>query len=133
METNINLAQKSYVDYIGSLYMNACEVKNVNFSLKVIETKAGETLPLIHVEGVQLSTGVIVNFDLFPRDNATAEDLEALKDIKEVSDITFRVGYYPSIDKDGNERLAAGSPKWLSLTVGGKKFMLSGGKREYQA
>lgn len=133
METNINLAQKSYIDYIGSLYMAACNVRDLEFSLKVVETKSGETLPLIHVAGVQTSTGILVNFDIFPRNNATAEDLEALKDVTEITDIVFRKGFWPEIDMDGNERLRGGAPKWVSFKANGKKFELSGDKREYQA
>ena len=131
MEKNINLTQQSYVDYVASLYLAACNVRDITFTPKVIETKGGETLILIHVSGVQTTSGVKVNFDLFPRDNATEEDIKNFP--KSLSDIEFRIGYWPKVNENGDTVLAPGTPKWTVAKTGDTKTVLSGGKREYQA
>lgn len=127
---NINLSQVNYVDYVASLYLNACNVADVKFTPKVVPMN-GEDVMLVHVEGVQRSTGIIVNFDMFPRNGATEEDLKNLP--KTLDDVHFRVGYWPEIDAEtGETKLREGKPKWIAYISGGKKVVLSGDKREYQ-
>lgn len=125
---NINLSQVSYVDYVASLYLAACQVSDVRFTPKTVKVD-GEDVVLVHVEGVQRSTGVIVNFDMWPRNNAAADDLANLP--KVLDDVHFRVGYYPAIDGDGNQTLREGKPKWIAYVSGGKKVVFEGGKREF--
>lgn len=125
---NINLAQNNYVDYVASMYFNALGVKDVEFSTKVVNV-GGEETPLIHISGVQVSTGVKVNVDLFPRDHATAEDVKSLP--KHIDDIEFRIGFWPAIDENGEQTLQQGTPKWTLYRTGDKKVTLSGGKREF--
>ena len=128
--TNINLSQVSYVDYVASLYLNACKVQDVKFTKKVVPV-GDEQVPLIHVEGTQMTTGIIVNFDLWPRNEATEEDLKAMPE--SLDDIHFRVGYWPEVDANtGETRLREGKPKWIAYIKGGKKVVLDGEKREYQ-
>ena len=125
---NINLSQNSYVDYVASMFFNALGVKNVEFTPKVVDVDGEKTI-LIHVSGVQASSGVIVNVDLWPRNKATEEDVAALP--KSISDMTFRIGYWPSINENGEHTLREGTPKWLAYFNGEKKVLLSGDKREF--
>lgn len=126
---NINLSNDSYVDYVASMYLKACGCVDVKFETKTVAV-GNEQVPLIHVSGVQVSSGVVVNFDIWPRNNATADDLEAMP--KSLDDIKFRIGYYASIDEKGEHQLRQGQPKWLSYRIGDKEFFLSGEKREFQ-
>ena len=125
---NINLSQNNYVDYVASLYFKALGVVNATFTPKVVKV-GDEECVLVHIEGVQLTTGVKVNVDLWPRNHATAEDIAALP--KSLDDIEFRIGYWPSIDENGEQRLQQGTPKWTNYTFGGNTFTLSGDKREF--
>ena len=127
---NINLSQVSYVDYVASLYLNACKVQDVKFTKKTV--KVGEKdVALIHVEGTQLSTGIIVNFDLWPRNSATEDDLKKMPE--NLDDVHFRIGYWPEIDVNtGETKLREGKPKWIAYVSGGKKAVFEGEKREYQ-
>lgn len=125
---NINLSQTNFVDYVASLYFNALNCADVKFTKK-IATVAGEDTPLIHIEGVQKNSGVVINVDLFPRNHATAEDLAAMPE--KLDDIQFRVGYYAEIDAEGNKVLREGKPKWTKYVTSGKTVVLSGDKREF--
>ncbi len=125
---NINLSQNSYVDYIASMFFNALNVKNVSFSPKVVEVDGKKTI-LIHVEGVQVSSGVVVNLDMWPRNEATEEDIQKLP--KQITDMKFRIGYWAGIDENGEHTLREGTPKWLSFFNGDKEVYLSGDKRKF--
>ena len=125
---NINLAQNNYVDYVASMYFNALGVKEVEFTPKVV-TSGDEQTILIHISGVQVTTGVVVNVDLWPRNHATEDDIKALP--KSVNDIQFRIGYWPEIGADGEQTLRQGTPKWTLYRVGDKEVVLSGEKREF--
>lgn len=125
---NVNLSQVSYVDYVGSLFFNALNVEGVKFTPKQVSVGDEEVI-LVHVEGVQRSTGVIVNFDMWPRNNATEDDLKALP--TSLDDIHFRIGYYPAIDAEGKQTLREGKPKWIAYIKGGKTVVFDGGKREF--
>ena len=127
---NINLSQESYVDYVASLYFKALGVENLKITTKPIETKAGEKIMLMHISGVQTSTGIVVNTDLFPRNAATEDDLNAMP--KSVNDIVFRIGYWPRITAEGEHVLEPGKPKWISYFNGTKEVLLSGDKREFE-
>lgn len=126
---NINLSQKSYVDYVASLYFNALNVRDLEFTPKVVKV-GDEDVILIHISGVQVSTGIKVNVDLWPRNKASKEDIEALP--KSITDIEFRIGYWPSIDENGEQTLQQGTPKWTLYRNGEKKVVLSGDKREFE-
>ena len=127
---NINLSQVNYVDYVASLYLNACNVSDVKFTPKTVKV-GEEDVVLVHVEGVQRSTGIIVNFDMWPRNNASEKDLESLP--KTLDDVHFRVGYWPEIDAEtGETKLREGKPKWIAYISGGKKVVFEGEKRVYQ-
>lgn len=151
---NINLSQESYVDYVGSLYFRAMNVDNCHFTPKFAPQTEKNPVPaiLVHCSGVQRTSGVIVNFDMWPREDFDAKDLEALftkkshiekvdgKDTEvidgyepkgEFSDIHFRIGYWPEIDKDGNPTIREGKPKWIAYVSNGDVKKLAGGEREY--
>ena len=126
---NINLSQNSYVDYVASLYFNACGVKDVQFTPKVVKV-ADKDVVLIHVSGVQVTTGIKVNVDLWPRNEATEDDIKNLSKAS-LTDIEFRIGYWPQIDENGEQTLRQGTPKWTAYSVGGAMKTLSGDKREF--
>lgn len=126
--SNINLSQKTYVDYVASLYFNALNVKDVKFTPKVV-TVGDEEVILVHISGVQTNTGIEVNVDLWPRDHATEEDIKSLP--KSLADIGFRIGYWPAIDENGETTLKQGNPKWTKYHDGNKFVWLSGEKREF--
>ena len=126
---NINLSQNTYVDYVASLYFNACGVKDVEFTPKVVKVSDKDVV-LVHVSGVQTTTGIKVNVDLWPRDEATAEDVEKLSKAS-LSDIEFRIGYWPTVNENGETELRQGTPKWIAYSVGGRMLKLSGEKREF--
>ena len=125
---NINLSQTSYVDYDAALYFNAMNCKDVTFEKKVA-TVDGTDVPLVHISGVQKTSGVLINVDLWPRNNATAEDLEAMP--ASLDNIHFRIGYYATIDENGETRLQEGKPKWTKYVSNGKVVSLSGEKRQF--
>ena len=128
---NIALSQDNYVDYVASLYLHACSVEDVKFSLKPLTKEGFEDVVLVHIEGVQRSTGTIVNIDLWPRNLATEDDLKDLP--KSLDDIHFRVGYHTYKDLDTGETVTLeGKPKWIALINDGKKTVFTGEKREYQ-
>lgn len=126
---NITLSQVSYVDYVGSLFFKAMNVINLKVTPKVVQVN-NEDVILMHLSGVQTSTGIIVDMDLWPRDSATKEDIEKLP--KSVDDITFRIGYHKSIDDEGNVSYKEGKAKWLSYRNGEDEFRPSGEKRVFQ-
>ena len=135
---NINLSQESYVSYDGVYFMNACNVVNPKFTLKLApKTENNPTAAvLVHVSGTQKTSGVIVDFDMWPRDNATEEDLKALFDENgtpkaSLDNIEFRIGYWPEIDAEGNKVLREGKPKWYALSIGGSPKKLHGEKRQF--
>ena len=137
--------------------MQALKVIDFKTTLKRIVKKDGEVIPLIHLEGVQATTGLYVDKDLWPRCVATDEDLEKLFEeisheeeqtndagetvkVKVIdgykpkvrpSDIRFRVGYFKTVTEDGEILWKEGQPRWLGLFVGDNFIELSGGKREY--
>lgn len=126
---NINLSQNNYIDYVASMYFKALGVVNVKFSPKTVKV-GDEDVVLVHIEGVQTSTGIKVNVDLWPRNHATAEDVAALP--KSIDDIEFRIGYWLEVDGETGEKTPRqGTPKWTSYTTGGKTVTLSGDKREF--
>lgn len=125
---NINLSQNSFVDYVASMYFKAMNVSDVEFTPKVVKV-GDEDVVLVHISGVQTSSGIKVNVDLWPRNHASAEDLENLP--KSISDIEFRIGYWPAVDENGEQTLRQGTPKWTVLKNGSKNITLSGDKREF--
>ena len=127
---NINLSQNNYVDYVASMYFNALGVKDVRFTPKTVKV-GDEDVILIHISGVQVSTGVKVNVDLWPRNAATAEDVKKLP--KTIDDIEFRIGFWATIDENGDQALRQGTPKWTMYRTGDKETVLSGDKREFEA
>ena len=152
---NVNFTQDNYVDYVASLYLRACGVKDIEFTLKKLEKEGFENVVLVHVSGVQHSddpqkAGRIVNFDMWPRNEATAEDIDKVfnkveeKDAegkvvkttlvpKHLDDIHFRVGYHTGKDLETGEIVTVeGKPKWIALFNGDTKTIFTGDKREYQ-
>jgi hypothetical protein len=74
---NINLSQNSFVDYVASMYFKAMNVSDVEFTPKVVKV-GDEDVVLVHISGVQTSSGIKVNVDLWPRNHASAEDSRGL-------------------------------------------------------
>ena len=98
---NINLSQKSYVDYVASLYFNALNVRDLVFTPKVVRV-GDEDVVLIHIAGVQVSTGIKVNVDLWPRNKATAADIRTLfPEYHAAGEPVLDKDGKPTVDKDG--------------------------------
>lgn len=136
--TEINLGHENYEDFRGSLYFRAFRIEDLEFTVKHVTLKDNSVVPLVHVSGVQVTTGKKVDFDMWPRNNATSDDLVKLPDGAKLTDIDFRVGYW--IEKTFNEETGAmekkivqGAPKWIAASVGGAMFGLSGEQRKYGA
>lgn len=123
------MTSESYVDYAGVLAFRALGVDEPKFETKIVKVD-GVDVPLIHISGVQKNSGIIVNLDIWPRNNATAEDFKKLNGA--IADITFRVGYWPSVNENGEVTMRPGAPKWLSANIGGTDVKLSGEQRKYQ-
>lgn len=130
---NITLSRASHDDYRASMFFRSLNVADAKFTTVVRELKtetATERVPLVHVEGVQVSTGLLVNFDIWPRNHATAEDLAKFP--KAISDFAFRIGYAEVLDEDGNKNTVASKPKFLGYyDQNGNLITLSGEKRVY--
>lgn len=124
----MQLSQESYSDYVGSLYFKACGVPQVKFSEKTVQVD-GKSVTLIHIEGVQASTGLCVNTDLWPRNEAAEGDVIP----ESVDDVVFRVGYHSEREVESGEiRTIEGRPKWLALISEGKQYFLTGEKRQFK-
>ena len=139
---NINLTQATYVDYIASLYLKSCNVVNAKFTPKYAPKTDKNPVPaiLVHVEGVQPNTGILVNFDLWPRNDFDEKDLETFftKDGDNyvpkgnLSDVHFRIGYYPVVNEVGQVTgFSEGKPKWIAYVSNGEVKTLGGEKREF--
>lgn len=142
---HVALSNENYVDYVASLYLHAVQVDDVKFTLKYAPQTEKNSVPaiLVHVEGVQRSTGIIVNFDIWPR-NDFADETELLKFFAKAEDgtltpkfvpddIHFRVGYRAVKDLEtGETKVIESKPKMIALIKDGKKVVLTGEKREYQ-
>ena len=138
--TNINLSQENYTDYVGSKFFASLGVNDVAFTPKYAPATDRNPVPaiLVHVSGVQEGTGVLVNFDMWPRYEFEDEDLEKFF-TKEgdnyvpkgnLADIHFRIGYW--VETDGKEKVVReGKPKWLAYVSNGKVCRLSGEAREF--
>ena len=131
----INFSKDQYIDYSLQGYLNAVGVKNAKVTKKVVSV-SGEDTPLVHVEGYQPETGKFVNLDMWPRNHATAEDLEKMPE--RMGDVKFRIGYFVHTDADsGEQRVVEGQPKWIGYSPEGKGVnefcvTLSGEKRQFE-
>ena len=127
------MSRPTHDDYRASMFFRSLNVADVKFTTVVRELKtetATERVPLINVSGVQTSTGLLVDFDIWPRNHATAEDLAKLP--KNVNDFAFRIGYAEILDEDGNKNTVASKPKFLGYyDQNGNLVTLSGEKRVY--
>lgn len=127
---NINLSKDNYQDKKASMYFKALNVVDLELKPKVVKVK-DEDVVLLHIDGVQTTTGTVLNIDMWPRNNATEEDLKSLP--KSFDDIIFRIGYWPEINENGETVLRQGAPKWVSYDKGNdKRVEFVGGKREYE-
>lgn len=125
----INLSQKNFTDYSAALYFKALGVEHLKMELKTVTIKdTGEVVPLIHISGKQMTTGVLVNMDIWPRFNATTEDLEKLPE--KINEFYFRIGYATEYDLEKKTYVTYQSnPKWLVINPDSDNFKLSGEKR----
>lgn len=141
---NVTLSNENYDDFVGSLYYKALGVQNLKFSPKVVKATAENKLDrdtvMVHIEGLMpevygadgslVAGGLLVNTDMWPRDDAKAEEIKALPTF--FDDIIIRVGYWPdALEKDakGNPVLKAYPPKFVGYISGGKRYEFSGGNR----
>ena len=115
--TNVQFNENDrYQDYDAQLYFKACGFVNTSFSTKTAKVNE-ETCVLVHVRATA-PDGRIVETDLWPRNEATAEDLTKVGEPLE--DFEFRVGFYT--DEETGE-VTSGAPKHL---------LCHGDKREFR-
>lgn len=127
---NVTISRDNFDDYRASMFFRALNVADAKFTRRVVTLKkSGEQVPLLHIEGVQTSTGLIVNFDIWPRNHATAEDIEKKPNI--IGDFVFRIGHYETLDENGEKTTIDSQPKMLGYYVGNDFVQLSGEKRVY--
>lgn len=129
---NVTLSRSTHDDYRASLFFRSLNVVDAKFETLIRELKtdtATERVPLVRVTGTQASTGLLVNFDIWPRNHATADDLKKIP--ASLNDFAFRIGYYETLDEQGNKQTIASQPKFLGWYDGDKLVMLSGEKRVY--
>lgn len=106
-----------YQDYDAQYYFRSLGMENVRFTTKAV-TVDDKQVVLVNVKGVLPDDGRILNTDLWPRNEATAEDLANLGSI---DTFVFRVGYYTN---PTTGEVTASAPKHL---------LCSGEKREFKA
>lgn len=125
------MTNSSYTDYVGSLFFKGVRVANAIFTPKVVDVESTKVV-LCHIEGVEPATGRLINFDMWPRNEATAEDIKSLP--KEWEDIIFRVGYYSQLEQETGEiTTLQGAPKWIAAKSHGRDFeALHGKRREFK-
>lgn len=149
----MQLTNNNYKDRVASKYLeiglNATDVK---FSTKYAPatSKNPKEAVLLHIDGIILNdnpelAGVLINTDIWPHDNATDKELEAMFNKKtdkdgnvtyeprELSDAILRFGYYVDIDPLTKEKKETVGIKWVKVaTKGSDEFVgLNGGKREF--
>lgn len=126
------MTNAAYTDYVGNLFFKACRIINAKFTKKVVRV-GDEDVVLCHCSGVNLQDGSMVNFDMWPRNSATAEDLASLPDTWD--DVIFRIGFYEKLDEETGEiATVQGAPKWIACKHSGKDYEpLHGERREFQA
>ena len=115
METVNFKKNEMYQDYDAVLFFQQ-DFVNSTFAKKLVKVE-DEPVILIHVRATR-SDGLIVETDLWPRNEATKEDLAAID--TPITDFEFRIGYWP--DPVTGE-IKTGAPKHL---------ICHGDKREYR-
>lgn len=135
---SININQDQFVDYSLFEYLRLCGIPQFNVSTKTVNV-GEEKVVLLHIEGYQPSEAKFVNFDMWPRNEATEDDIKALPE--KFGDVKFRVGYFVHTDLEtGEKKVIEGKPKWIGYSRPGKGLVgensecivFSGEKREYQ-
>ena len=125
--SNINLSHENYSDFVASYYLKAHGVQDLRFSPRIVNV-GGKPTVLIRINGIQTTTGLILGFTIWPRYEATPDDIQNLP--KNIDDMHFRIGYWPEVDENGNKTMREGKPRWICIQSNGKEFRLSGDRRE---
>ncbi len=115
---NLNFKQNErYQDYDARLYFDACGFVNTTFSTKTVKVDDEDCI-LVHIRATA-TDGRIVETDLWPRNEATAEDLAMVG--QPLDNFEFRAGFFTD-EKTGE------------VTTGAYKHLLChGDKREFRA
>lgn len=104
-------SNERYQDYDANLYFKACGFTGVKYTPVKVTVDEEEVL-VIRVRAT-MPDGRILQTDIWPRNEATEEDLE----IKEIEDFEFRIGFFT--DEETGE-VTTGAPKHL-LCHGAKR------------
>ena len=107
-----------YQDYDAALYFRASGAEKVTFTTRVVKV-VDEDVILVHIRATMPEDGRIIECDLWPRNEATKEDLAHVGEALE--NFEFRVGFFA--DPETGE-ITAGAPKHL---------LCHGAKREFRA
>lgn len=115
---NVNFQKNErYQDYDAALYFQACGFARTEFSTKAVDVNEEKCI-LVHIRAVA-PDGTILETDLWPRNEATAEDLAMVG--QPLSDFEFRVGFFTD---EATGEITNGAPKHL---------LCHGDKREFRA
>ena len=113
---NVNFKRNEmYQDFDAALFFQQ-DFVNANYSKKLVKVN-DEPVILVHVRATR-NDGLIVETDIWPRNEATEEDIAAIN--TPLTDFEFRIGYYA--DPETGE-VHTGAPKHL---------LCHGEKREYR-
>lgn len=127
----MNLAQESYQDYRLKLNMeNELQVVDLKLEPKKVTLKTGEDRLLLHISGTQVSTGLIVNMDIWPRNEVSDEQMEEILKA-DITDAIVRIGVWTELDNDLKPVMRVGKPKWMSLFSGANEIVPDGDKIEF--
>ena len=97
-------SNERYQDYDANLYFDACGFTGVRYALKKVMVDETPTV-LVHVRAT-MPDGQILETDIWPRNEATAEDLA----VETIDNFEFRIGFYAD-EKTGE--VTTGAPKHL--------------------
>lgn len=123
----LDFKSSRYVDYSAKQALTRSGYSNLAFDTKVVSVDGKPTV--IAVLDGMADDGAFLGNDLWPVHEATESDIVNVPMV--IDDVIFRIGYYTYIGVDGKEKTITGKPKWVALVSGGKRFKLSGDKREF--
>ena len=98
----VQTTKKNYKDLYGNRFFQLLNTANVSFEFRRVKVN-GVTVPVLHVDGMNLSTAERINIDWWPYNSATLSDLEKLPQF--VSDFIFHIGYaeFDEVDQETGE------------------------------
>ena len=105
---------------------NELSVINLQIASKVVTIRrTGKRCLLLHISGTQVTTGLIGNWDIWPRSEMSDEQISVVAD-KSITDAEIRIGYWTELDNEFKPVMKTGKPKWLTLFAGEEEIIPDG-------